>query len=94
MPVGNARERFEERLDIASYNKADARACNRHYWPETDVGASLARDAPRGRRSISRALYLSRQASKSLDALYSQCSRFSALKYRFPIRCTPTFNDS
>ena len=33
-------------------NKAVARACHRRYWPETNVGASKARDAPRGRRSI------------------------------------------
>ncbi|WP_409264574.1 hypothetical protein, partial [Pseudomonas sp. KCJK9000] len=33
-------------------NKAVARACHRRYWPETNVGASAARDAPRGRRSI------------------------------------------
>jgi len=25
------------------------------YWPETNVGASVARDAPRGRRSVSQA---------------------------------------
>ncbi|GAB1616108.1 hypothetical protein PSN_1845 [Pseudomonas sp. NGC7] len=35
-------------------NKAVARACHRRYWPKTNVGASVARDAPRGRRSISR----------------------------------------
>ncbi|MGN7905394.1 hypothetical protein ACTJJT_21515, partial [Pseudomonas sp. 22373] len=40
-------------LDIASYEKAVARACHRRYWPKTNVGASAARDAPRGRRSIS-----------------------------------------
>ena len=34
-------------------NKAVARACHKRYWPETNVGASAARDAPRGRRSIS-----------------------------------------
>jgi len=33
-------------------NKAVARACHRRNWPETNVGASFARDAPRGRRSI------------------------------------------
>jgi hypothetical protein len=33
-------------------NQAVARACHRHDWPETNVGASAARDAPRGRRSI------------------------------------------
>ncbi|WP_238348953.1 hypothetical protein, partial [Pseudomonas sp. SWRI50] len=33
-------------------NKAVARACHRRYWPKTNVGASVARDAPRGRRSI------------------------------------------
>ncbi len=34
-------------------NKAVARKCHWPHWPETNVGASLARDAPRGRRSIS-----------------------------------------
>jgi len=33
-------------------SKAVARTCNRRYWPKTNVGASAARDAPRGRRSI------------------------------------------
>jgi hypothetical protein len=33
-------------------NKAVARDCHRHDWPKTNVGASAARDAPRGRRSI------------------------------------------
>ncbi len=33
-------------------NKAVARKCHRNNWPETNVGASAARDAPRGRRSI------------------------------------------
>ncbi|WP_256823703.1 hypothetical protein, partial [Pseudomonas kurunegalensis] len=33
-------------------NQAVARACHRRYWLETNVGASAARDAPRGRRSI------------------------------------------
>jgi hypothetical protein len=37
-------------------NQAVARTCHRRYWPETNVGASVARDAPRGRRSISQAL--------------------------------------
>ncbi|MCL8332299.1 hypothetical protein M9Y56_24835, partial [Pseudomonas juntendi] len=36
-------------------NKAVARTWHRGYWPETNVGASVARDAPRGRRSVSRA---------------------------------------
>ncbi|MGE6566523.1 hypothetical protein ACQKFV_26920, partial [Pseudomonas hunanensis] len=39
-------------------NKTVARAYHRRYWPETNVGASAARDAPRGRRSISQALNL------------------------------------
>ncbi len=34
-------------------NKAVARVYHRRDWPETNVGASAARDAPRGRRSIS-----------------------------------------
>jgi len=37
-------------------NKAVARTCHRNNWPETNVGASAARDAPRGRRSIAQAL--------------------------------------
>ncbi len=37
-------------------NKTVARAYRRRDWPETNVGASAARDAPRGRRSISQAL--------------------------------------
>ncbi|WP_373754607.1 hypothetical protein, partial [Pseudomonas sp.] len=39
-------------------NKASARIWHRGYWPETNVGASAARDAPRGRRSISQALHI------------------------------------
>ncbi|MCA4077734.1 hypothetical protein LD001_20870, partial [Pseudomonas kurunegalensis] len=35
-------------------------------WPETNVGASAARDAPRGRRSISQAQHLYRQALTSI----------------------------
>ena len=42
-------------------NKAVARACNRRDWPETNVGASAARDAPHGRRSISQTLQDLRQ---------------------------------
>ncbi|CAK6474001.1 hypothetical protein PSEG_01467 [Pseudomonas sp. Nvir] len=38
-------------------NQAVARTWHRGYWPETNVGASAARDAPRGRRSISPALH-------------------------------------
>jgi hypothetical protein len=34
-------------------NQAVARLWHRHAWPETNVGASAARDAPRRRRSIS-----------------------------------------
>jgi hypothetical protein len=33
-------------------NKAVARLSCRHNWPETNVGAGLPREAPRGRRSI------------------------------------------
>jgi len=36
--------------------RGGARQCHRSDWPETDVGAALRRDAPRGRRSISQAL--------------------------------------
>ena len=46
-------------------NKAVAHACHRHYWPETNVGASAARDAPRGRRSVSQATHLYRHTLKA-----------------------------
>ena len=36
--------------------KAVARKSHRNNWPDTNVGASFARDAPRGRRSISQTL--------------------------------------
>ncbi len=50
---GFARGRFGACRDIAP-NKQNGRArLSRAYWPEIDVGASAARDAPRGRRSIS-----------------------------------------
>jgi len=52
-------------------NKAVARACHRRYWPEIDVGASAARDAPRGRRSISQALQKSRQTPVCPTPFYS-----------------------
>ncbi|MDY7070067.1 hypothetical protein PshuTeo2_00700 [Pseudomonas hunanensis] len=45
-------------------SKAVARACHRRYWPETNVGASAARDAPRGRRSISATPHNPRQAQR------------------------------
>ncbi|MDD2075897.1 hypothetical protein NPS45_18985, partial [Pseudomonas putida] len=40
------------RCDLEPYAKAFARKWHRNNWPETNVGASAARDAPRGRRSI------------------------------------------
>jgi hypothetical protein len=43
------------RRDIESCAKAFARKPHRQNWPETNVGASFARDAPRGRRSIAQA---------------------------------------
>jgi hypothetical protein len=43
------------RRDIQPCSKASARNSHRNNWPETNVGASFARDAPRGRRSISQA---------------------------------------
>jgi len=49
-------------------NKAVARACHRHNWPETNVGASAARDAPRGRRSVSQATHLYRHTLKATPA--------------------------
>jgi len=52
IPVGFVRERLGACLDIAWYEQAVARAGHWRYWPETNVGASAARDAPRGRRSI------------------------------------------
>ncbi|KKK08134.1 hypothetical protein O162_33015 [Pseudomonas putida SJ3] len=43
------------RLDIEPCAKAIALLCHRTDWPETNVGAGLPREAPRGRRSISQA---------------------------------------
>ncbi len=54
-------------------NKAVARACHRRYWPETNVGASAARDAPRGRRSISRATTPSRPTHCSKTRIPTPC---------------------
>ncbi|MDF3174331.1 hypothetical protein P3C22_20190, partial [Pseudomonas sp. ER28] len=48
--------------DIAPCSKMLARKSLRNNWPETNVGASAARDAPRGRRSISQALNMLRHA--------------------------------
>ena len=42
--------------------EAVARRLHRRDWPETNVGASVARDAPRGRRSISKPQKIPRQA--------------------------------
>ena len=39
-----------------------ARPCPRNNWPETDVGAALCCEAPRGRRSIFQAQKIQRQA--------------------------------
>jgi len=50
------------RRDIAPCTKAFARKSPRNNWPETNVGASFARDAPRGRRSIAQTLKTSRRA--------------------------------
>jgi hypothetical protein len=44
------------RRDIEWYAKGYARQCLRNDWPETNVGAGLPREAPRGRRSVSQAL--------------------------------------
>ena len=38
---------------------------HRRYWPETDVGAALCCEAPRGRRSISQAPNLSTHAPQA-----------------------------
>ncbi|WP_217436293.1 hypothetical protein, partial [Pseudomonas putida] len=43
-------------FDIEWNTQGVARQWHRLDWPETDVGAALRRDAPRGRRSISQAL--------------------------------------
>ncbi|WP_409264149.1 hypothetical protein, partial [Pseudomonas sp. KCJK9000] len=55
-------------------NKAVARVCYRRYWPETNVGASAARDAPRGRRSVSQA------PSKTAPFIYLKPSDQKLLK--------------
>ena len=46
--------------------KAVACACHRRYWPKTNVGASVARDAPRGWRSVSQAPHIPRRTLRSL----------------------------
>jgi len=43
------------RLNIVSYEKGGRARWHRRDWPETDVGAALCCEAPRGRRSISKA---------------------------------------
>ncbi len=40
---------------------------HRNNWPETNVGAGLSREAPRGRRSIARALHLYSHALEILN---------------------------
>ncbi len=57
------------RHNIEACAKAFARQSPRHNWPETNVGASKARDAPRGRRSISQALHIAWQPPVSPDAI-------------------------
>ncbi|MDD2018771.1 hypothetical protein NPS33_28490, partial [Pseudomonas putida] len=59
------------RCDIAPCAKAFARKSPRNNWPETNVGASAARDAPRGRRSISQALNVLRRAPGGLDTVFT-----------------------
>jgi hypothetical protein len=59
------------RRDIAPCAKAFARKSHRHNWPETNVGASAARDAPRGRRSISQALNVLRRAPGGFDTVFT-----------------------
>jgi len=61
----NARDALFVRHDIEPCAKAFARKSHRTDWPETNVGASFARDAPRGRRSISRAPTTSRRTPDS-----------------------------
>jgi len=41
------------------------------HWPETTVGASFARDAPRGRRSISQAQNVLWRAPGGLDTAFA-----------------------
>ncbi|SPO55240.1 protein of unknown function [Pseudomonas sp. JV551A1] len=52
IPVMFVRERSGAWLDIALYEQGGRVRCHRRYWPETDVGAALCCEAPRGRRSI------------------------------------------
>jgi|GEM_PF-3571944 len=61
-------------------NKAVARACHRRYGPETNVGASKARDAPHGRRSISTATTRSRPTHCSKTRIPTPPRRTSALE--------------
>ena len=53
---------------ISSISKGANKGARRYLrrdWPETDVGAALRRDAPRGRRSISQAPHIARQAPQT-----------------------------
>ncbi|WMY84440.1 hypothetical protein QR297_21180 [Pseudomonas shirazica] len=52
-------------------DKAVARARHRRDWPETDVGAALCCEAPRGRRSISQAQKVLWRAPGSLDKVFA-----------------------
>ncbi|MFJ4458359.1 hypothetical protein ACIP1G_31420, partial [Pseudomonas sp. NPDC089392] len=48
---------------------------HRRDWPETDVGAALCCEAPRGRRSISQAIKILCQAPGSQNALSKQAKK-------------------
>ncbi len=54
---------------IPSQTTRRTRQWHRHNWPETDVGAELAREAPRGRRTVSRALQNHRLALGGHDEI-------------------------
>jgi hypothetical protein len=52
----NARDRLVDPTRYRGGHQRVARACPRNNWPETNVGAALCCEAPRGRRSTSKAL--------------------------------------
>ncbi len=54
----------------------------RYDWPETDVGAALRRDAPRGRRSVSQALHTPRQAPRGQHATWANAPPACGYKHQ------------
>ena len=79
--------------DIEWSKQGPARQWFRNDWPETNVGAGLPREAPRGRRSIFHATNLSRRAlqiltRKSGYAARQPWLRAGAENHRSRLECT------